>query len=140
MTLEDLINKSECHDLLVRLCAAIDSGRTDDLPDFFTEDLTLCPPNGEVITGDEARATLVGRPKTIVTRHLMTNVIITPTGPGAARGEANILIYRVPPVSGGPLILPRTPQAAGDWVMDFRKTPSGWRVSRYVGIERMVPA
>ena len=141
MNIEELSCKIECQDVLAALCAALDEGRNDDAADLFTDDAVLVLPIGEK-KGPEVRAALNARPATITTRHLMTNVAVDVKSADGAFATAYILVYRttVDPGAPGPHPLPETPQAAGDWNIDLRKTPDGWRICRYAAIEKMVAA
>jgi hypothetical protein len=131
MNLEELACKIACQDLLVRFCLALDAGRNADAAALFSDDVTLVFPTGEV-TGAAARTFIENRWPEIVTRHIMTNMLIETTGPDIAKGYAYILVYRVPrEPSSVPRPLPSAPNAAGDWDIQFKKTPAGWRISRY---------
>ncbi|MXO60671.1 hypothetical protein GRI89_14090 [Altererythrobacter salegens] len=141
-TIDDLACKIECSDLLVRLCSALDEGRNQDAAGMFTVDACIHTPGGEVLEGSAAHGFLERRPASIATRHIMSNLLVTPTGVGAATATAYILVYRVPRSEGDtlPRVLPGTPQAAGDWSIDLTKTASGWKISRYAASPVLEPA
>lgn len=135
MSNDDLICKLECHDVFVKLASALDRGANSEAADFFTDDGTLVMPDGEA-TGPAVRERLLKRPSHIITRHLLTNVIIKPIDPTTAEGRAYILVYRVTRGADAAAAhrLPNTPAAAGDWIVSFRKTVAGWRISRYEAV------
>ncbi|WP_066554671.1 nuclear transport factor 2 family protein [Croceicoccus bisphenolivorans] len=141
MNIEDLSCKIGCQDALVALCSALDAGDNDAAADLFTDDGVLILPTGEK-RGAEVRAALNARSSTITTCHIMTNVLVTPRSATEASAAATITVYRVQTEgnASASLTLPETPQAIGEWGIDLRLTPDGWRISRYTAAERMAPA
>jgi hypothetical protein len=141
MSIDEIICKLECHDLLVKLASALDRGANDEAADFFSDDGVLVTPNGESV-GPAVRQALAKRPANIITRHIFTNAIINPIDTQSAEGHAYILVYRVSREANDvlPRRLPSTPQGAGDWRIGFRKTATGWKISRYEAIPTMAPA
>jgi hypothetical protein len=141
MNLGEIGDKLECQDLLVRFCTALDSGDNAKAAAMLADDAIAVTPTGE-LSGAAARKMVESRPTAIITRHVMTNQIVTLTGANSASAAAYILVYRVPrePNDVVPRRLPATPQAAGDWKLEFKKTTAGWRISRYEAVPVMVPA
>jgi hypothetical protein len=141
MNLSEIADKLECQDLLVRLCSALDVGDNTKAATMLAENATVVAPTGPV-SGEAARQVFLSRPPTIVTRHVLTNLLVTLTGPDTATADAYIIVYRVPREAQDvpPRRLPATPQAAGDWKIKFKKTVQGWRISHYEAIPVLVPA
>jgi ketosteroid isomerase-like protein len=141
MTVDELICKQSCNDLMAELASALDRGDNAAAADCFTHDATMVMPTGE-FSGEAVREALARRPAHIVTRHIYTNVIIRPMDAATAEGSAYLLVYRVPRGADGQPSsrLPNTPQAAGDWRLRFRRTPGGWKLSRYEAVVTLTPA
>jgi SnoaL-like domain len=128
---DEIACKVECHDLLVRLCSALDSGANPDAADLFVADATLVLATGAEVCGPDIRGHLLARSSEIVTRHLLTNVLVTPHSGDRATADASILVYRVGRDGDVlPRVLPTTPQGVGEWHVEFRRTPLGWRLGR----------
>lgn len=142
MTLDELICKVACQDMLVRFCDALDGGGASPA-DFFTEDASMVIPTGETVRGDEILGVLAKRPTaTIATRHIMTNVLIDPVAADRARAAATILVYRVPRQDPDvlPRALPSTPQAVGAWNLELAKSGQEWKISHYAATPILEPA
>ena len=131
MSDEQLSSKLECQDLLFRFGAALDRGANADAADLFAEGARLGAPDGTFAEGDAVREALMKRPSTLVTRHLVTNLVVTPTGPDTADGIAYVMNYRVMSEDrdNTPHPLPESPGGVGEWRLAFRKTAAGWRLS-----------
>lgn len=141
MTLDDISCKIACTDLMVRLCDLLDKGENVAAAGLFSEEAELLAPNGNVLRGAEVRAFLENRSPAIATRHVLSNVLITPGGPDTATVRAYILVYRVPRQEPDalPRALPATPQAVGDWDMDLVRTSNGWRIRRFSALPVLEP-
>lgn len=142
MTIDDLACKVACHDMLARFCAALDGGGTTPATDFFTDDASMVTPNGDTVRGAEVKAFVARRPTaSVATRHIMTNVLIEPVGPGRAKAAATILVYRVPRQDPDllPRALPPTPQAIGEWTLELAKAGPAWAISHYVATTVLEP-
>jgi SnoaL-like domain len=141
MTLDELACKIACHDQLVRLCLALDSGANSEAAAFFAEDAVIVAPTGAEIAGPAARAFIEGRSSAIATRHVMTNVMVSPIAADAAKALATIMVYRVQKADDDvlPRALPATPQAVGDLHVDFKKSAKGWQITRYQAVTVMEP-
>lgn len=132
MTIEELECRAACADLLHRFASLLDSGANREAADLFTDDATLTRPDGEY-SGSAIRELMEGRPETIITRHMLTNVIVTPQGAESATASAYGLVFRVEGRPDDPLprAMPEGPTAAGDWNVAFRRTDAGWRMTRW---------
>lgn len=142
MHLDDLACKTACHDVLVRFCTALDTRDNVAAADLFADDAQMVAPSGDTVHGTAIRAYFERRPTALITRHIMTNVLVEPTGPDTASARAYILVYRVQRQDPDrlPRAMPSGPQGAGDWVVDLRRTDAGWRISRYEGVPILEPA
>ena len=103
-----------CERIVHAYSRALDLGDMSGAADFFAENGTFARPMapGKVIQGREAiRAALLTRPKTLLTKHLATNVMIDVISRDQARGLSYLtMISTTPPgdavapfVSAGPV-------------------------------------
>jgi hypothetical protein len=94
--------------------------------------------DGKLISGREAIiAGVFALPEASVIRHVMTNILITPTSAITAEGIACYTVYRDDGANG--TSLPRRfdgPLRMGDYVSRYALTDDGWRVS-YAGARRL---
>jgi hypothetical protein len=103
-----------CERIVHAYARALDSGDMSAAADFFAEHGSFARPMapGQVIQGRETiRAALLTRPKTLLTKHLVTNVMIDIVSRDEARGISYLtMISTTPPhdavapyVSAGPI-------------------------------------
>jgi len=126
MSLDDLICKKECEELLYRAASALDEGGVTEHLSFYTDDARLDfgvgPEIGlkdwaAMIDKDEAenrRVAVSLKPR------IVTNLLITRTGPDSAKAHAYISL---PDASHG--------SSRGEWFYELRRTNKGWLISRY---------
>jgi hypothetical protein len=138
MSLDDLVCKAECADVILNYGAALDRGANSEAADFFADDGVLKRPDGE-ISGAAIRELLLKRPANVLTRHLLSNVVVRPTGPDTASAIAYIVIYRAPGEGPLPRALPAGPGGIGEWRTELRRTPEGWRFTRWEATGAMEP-
>ena len=128
--IERLEVERACQQLIYRYLSALDTGDPNGVADCFAEAGALARPMqpDQIIRGREAiRASMLARPKTLVTRHLATNVVINVASPDAASGSSTLLMIGCTPADGaklpyesaGPLYFgefrDRFVRVAGDW-------------------------
>jgi hypothetical protein len=118
--------KLECHDLIVRFFTIIDTGPLASFKDLFTED-------GKLLRGGagfDPGPLVTGRPNNMFPIHLVTNMLVTQTGPETADGEAYVVAYNMKgdPADTLPRKMPQTPNRIGKSIFEFRKTAAGWRI------------
>src|SRR5579864_460652 len=95
MSIDELICKLECQDVLVNLASALDRGANAEAAAFFADDGLLIMPDGESTGAPAIRERLMQRPAHIATRHILTNIIVRPIDATTAEGQAYIVVYRV---------------------------------------------
>jgi SnoaL-like domain len=125
MTLEDLIVKQEVEEAIYRHVRNMDEDNHDAADAGFTADAIMEAPTGETlkvadIPKERSRSTRAGLKPRII-----TNVIVTPTGPGTADAFCYVT-------------LPREKMPQGEWHYKFVRTETGWKIAHYkvVGIQR----
>ena len=137
MTIDDLICKQECHDLVVRYFTLLDTGPRSKAPELFTDDGRMMTTGEE---GADPREMFSRLPAEFVPIHLTSNILITPTGPDTAEGETYGVAYnmmgKVDDVL--PRAMPQTPNRIGKLLFEFRKTAGGWRIYRFKAGHRFV--
>ena len=92
-----------CERLVHAYVRALDLGDMNAAADCFALNGSFARPMNpeQVIEGREAiRASLLGRPATLLTRHLTTGVIIDVEGPDHARGLSNLTMISTTPADG----------------------------------------
>jgi len=118
-----------CERIVYAYARALDLGDLSGAADFFAEHGSLARPMApeQVIQGREAiRAALLTRPKTLLTKHLATNVMIDVVSRDEARGLSYLTMISTTPgggaapwVSAGPVYFgefkDRFVREAGDW-------------------------
>jgi SnoaL-like domain len=119
-----------CARIVYAYSRALDLGDMSAAADFFAENGSMARPMapGQVVEGREAiRAALLTRPKSLLTKHLATNVMIDVMGHNEARGLSYLtMISTTPPddavapfVSAGPVYFgefkDRFVREGGEW-------------------------
>ena len=131
MSPEEVVCKLECQDLVSRYFRFLDRGPRSDIGQIFTEDAKMGASgdfNG--IHPTQAFSTL---PAEFTPTHLATNILITPTGPDTATGEAYCVAYNTfgSPDDVLPRKMPDHPNRIGVVLFKFGKTPDGWRIAEF---------
>jgi SnoaL-like domain len=92
-----------CERLIFAYTRALDLGDSGRAADFFAERGSLARPMApdQIIQGREAiRASLLTRPKTLLTKHLTTNVLIDVESPERAGGISYLTMIATMPAVG----------------------------------------
>ncbi len=98
--LERIEIERACERLVLAYSRALDLGDLSGAADFFAENGSMSRPMtpDQVIEGRERiRASLLTRPKTLLTRHLATNVMIEVDSRDAAHGISYLTMIAVTP-------------------------------------------
>ncbi|VVD73663.1 nuclear transport factor 2 family protein [Pandoraea communis] len=132
-TLEALLAKQACHDLVMRFVACNDRRDPQGLAALFAENGVLVRPNGDTLAGPAAiAAAYADRPADRLTRHLVGNVLIDVTSPTSAIGSSTVLLWSgsaqdTPGPFGRPA---QGRQVMGEFEDTFVRTAQGWRIAR----------
>ncbi|EON13921.1 nuclear transport factor 2 family protein [Pandoraea sp. SD6-2] len=132
-TLEVLLAKQACHDLVMRFVACNDRRDPQGLAALFAENGVLVRPNGDTLAGPAAiAAAYADRPADRLTRHLVGNVLIDVTSPTSAIGSSTVLLWSgsaqdTPGPFGRPA---QGRQVMGEFEDTFVRTAQGWRIAR----------
>jgi hypothetical protein len=132
-----------CTRLINRYTLLNDAGDWEGLVALFTEDGLYARPTqpGKAIIGREALLeTYRSRPADMVTRHVVSNVVVDVESETEARAMSVILLYRgtAPADASLPLHNPTDP-LIGTFKDRLRKTADGWRFTERRGALDFAP-
>jgi len=128
--LEKLEIERDCERLVYAYSRALDIGDMSAAADFFAENGSMARPMapGQIIQGREAiRASLLSRPKTLLTKHLATNVVIDVETRDSARGISYLTMIATTPGEGQPPFLSPGPIWFGQFEDRFIRENNEWR-------------
>lgn len=120
-----------CERIVLAYSRALDLGDMSAAADFFAENGSLARPMAPdvVVQGRETiRAALLTRPKTLLTKHLATNVMIDVESRDAARGLSYLtMISTTPPADTKPPYVSQGPIYFGEFKDRFVREKGVWR-------------
>ena len=129
--IEKLEIESACERLVHASSRALDVGDMSAAADFFAENGSMARPMApsQIIQGREAiRASLLSRPKTLLTKHLATNIVIDVESRDSARGISYLtMIATTPPAGAEPPFLSQGPIYFGQFVDRFVREHGEWK-------------
>jgi hypothetical protein len=120
-----------CERLVYAYSRALDLGDLSAAADLFAENGSMARPMvpEQVIQGREAvRASLLTRPKTLLTKHLATNVMIEVESRDAAHGISCLtMIATTPPADGKPPFISSGPLYFGEFKDRYVREQGVWK-------------
>ena len=129
--LERIEIERACERIVYEYSRALDLGDMSAAADFFAENGSMARPMApdQVIQGRETiRASLLTRPKTLLTKHLATNVMIDVENRDMARGLSYLtMISTTPPADAKPPYLSQGPVYFGEFKDRFIREKGVWR-------------
>ncbi|MER6566377.1 nuclear transport factor 2 family protein [Streptomyces sp. NPDC001093] len=129
-----LFAERACERAVVEFVHRLDLGEPAAVADLFTEDGLWewpAPGDGRRIQGRQAlRAYFGSRPANRLSRRIMSNILVTVTGPRAATSTAYFTTYRVDghDGSGGP-VPAGPPVQVGHYEDTFRRVDGTWLIA-----------
>lgn len=121
-----------CERVIMDYTRALDLGDMNAAADCFAADGSMARPMTPdvVIQGREAiRASLLTRPKTLLTKHLTTNVMIDVQGRDTATGLSYLtMISTTPPDGAKPPFVSAGPLWFGECVDSFVRENGAWKL------------
>lgn len=127
--------RRECERAFLQIARFTDQGPHHAIAQFFTEDGEF-DRDGTVLRGRAALLDLYAkRPASLMTRHLVSNVIVSPLSNEQAVCHAYATIYRFRTADGSSPVPPVTcegPESIAEYEDQMVKTDDGWKVSRRV--------
>jgi hypothetical protein len=121
-----------CERIVYAYSRALDLGDMSAAADFFALNGSLTRPMApdQVIEGREAiRASLLTRPKTLLTKHLATNVMIDVESRDAARGLSYLtMISTTPGADAKPPFVSQGPVYFGEFKDRFVRENGVWKI------------
>ncbi|MEL7375071.1 MAG: nuclear transport factor 2 family protein, partial [Pseudomonadota bacterium] len=129
-TLDGLLDKADITELIHAYCYHFDRANADAVAALFTEDAVVdYGPDVEDLHGSAALRTMVSRGTSnlfAATSHHVSNVAITFDGPNCATSNCYVYAWHRYLESN------EESELWGQYDQDFRRTSSGWRMSRLV--------
>jgi len=120
-----------CERLVYAYARSLDLGDMSGAADFFAEQGSMARPMmpDQVISGREAiRASLLTRPKSLLTKHLASNVMIDVESRDSARGISYLTMIATTPAGGAaPPFLSAGPIYFGEFKDRFVREAGVWR-------------
>jgi hypothetical protein len=120
-----------CERLVYDYSRALDLGDMSAAADFFAENGSMARPMApnQVIEGRETiRASLLTRPKTLLTKHLATNVMIDVETRDTARGISYLtMVATTPPGEAAPPFVSQGPIYFGEFRDRFVREQGVWK-------------
>jgi hypothetical protein len=120
-----------CERIVYAYSRALDLGDLSAAADFFAENGSMARPMApdQVIEGRETiRASLLTRPKTLLTKHLATNVMIEVESRDAARGISYLtMISTTPSPDSKPPFISKGPLYFGEFKDRFVRENGVWK-------------
>ncbi|MDA7416293.1 nuclear transport factor 2 family protein [Xenophilus arseniciresistens] len=93
-TLDTWIAKLACRELIETSVQHVDDGNASAFAALFAPDAVLVRPNGSLLEGRAAiEAAYAQRPATRLTRHLVSNVVVTLTDDTHAHARSYVLLW-----------------------------------------------
>ena len=134
-----------CERIVYAYSRCLDLGDLSGAADFFAENVSMSRPMmpDQVIQGRETiRASLLTRPKTLLTKHLATNVMIDVESRDSASGISYLtMISTTPPPDGKPPFTSAGPLWFGEFKDRFVREQGVWRfLERRGSIQMKFPA
>jgi SnoaL-like domain len=130
-TAERIEIERACERLTYTYVRALDLGDMNAAADCFAEHGSMARPMnpGQVIQGREAvRASLLTRPKTLLTKHLSTNVMIDVESRDSARGLSYLtMVATTPPEGAAPPFVSAGPVYFGEMQDRFVRENGVWK-------------
>lgn len=124
----------ECERVFLQIARLTDHGPQDAIAQHFTEDAEM-DRDGTRVHGRAALQELYARrPVNLVTRHLVSNLLVTPVSAGEAVCRASATVYRhrgTDPAT--PAAVPVTcagPESVVEYEDSLVRTEAGWKVAR----------
>ena len=127
--LQKLLIADECERLSYNYARWIDLGQAARAAELFTDDAELVLTAGPMVGREEIDSFFAKRQTApVVSRHVITNVIVDVLGEQEASGMAYITFYRQPLGDQGPAPV-APPVSVGHYDDTYRLTAAGWRFS-----------
>jgi hypothetical protein len=119
-----------CERLVYAYSRALDLGELSAAADFFAENGSMSRPMtpDQIIEGRETiRTSLLTRPKTLLTRHLATNIMIDVEGRDSARGISYLTMIATTPGDARPPFVSPGPIYFGEFKDRFVRENGVWK-------------
>jgi len=122
--------EADCTRLAVAYAVLVDAFRHDEFAALFAEDAELVVPRGTFNGPAAIKGAMEARDRSIVARHVMTNVLVDVETPTSASGTAYLTLYKGTPPAGKSVVPGASPLSMGQYHDRYVKTSKGWRIAR----------
>lgn len=117
-----------CTQVSLAYALAVDSRDYDGFAALFTEDAVLDLGSARHVGRATIRAAMDQRPEDLVSRHVVSNILIEAESADEAQGVTYLTLYRGHS-DGGPVEGKIAPAAVGHYRDRFRRTDEGWKLA-----------
>ena len=128
---ERLQIERDCERIVHAYSRALDLGDMSAAADFFAENGSLArpmAPDAVIIGRETIRAALLTRPKTLLTKHLATNVMIDVVSRDEARGLSYLTMISTTPGDAAPPYVSAGPLYFGEFKDRFVREQGEWKI------------
>jgi len=128
--IERLEIERACERLVYAYSGALDVGDLSAAADLFAENGSMARPMApdQIIQGRETiRASLLTRPKTLLTKHLATNLVIDVESRDSARGISYLTMIATTPGDAKPPFISQGPIYFGQFADRFARVNGEWK-------------
>ncbi len=122
--------EADCARLAIAYAVLVDAFRHDEFGALFADDAELVVPRGTFKGPAAIQGAMEARDRAIVSRHVMTNVLVTVESPTTASGTAYLTLYKGTPPAGKTVVKGAAPMSMGQYHDRYVKTKNGWRIAR----------
>lgn len=116
-----------CERLTIACYSLMDHGRYDETAALFTSDATWVRGGHPVAGRDAILASMTRRSTAEVSRHVVTNVMVTRTGNATAEASALFVAWRGTQDASGTIAI-APPVSIGDLALRFRRDDGIWYI------------
>jgi len=131
--IERMLAEQACRDVVVQAAWLTDTQDHEGFAALFTDDGVLIRPTAQALQGHAAIvASYRARPAGRITRHLISNTLVTLESDTQAHGTSSVLLWTgLESDEAGPWGRPaQARQLVGEFEDRFLLTPKGWRIHR----------
>lgn len=131
-TIEDLLARQACADLIALYALLNDERRYEELVDLFTDDATLFRPSSPDLPIQGRAAILEAfqkRPESVVTFHVTSDVLVEAAGAGVLHVRSKMLMFAATRGEAGSARAP----VAGTFHDTIELTQGGWKFAQRRG-------
>jgi hypothetical protein len=131
-------DRADCENLAINCYSLMDRGFYEESATLFSEDGIWVRGEGPVHTRTGILASLRRRPPERLSRHFVSNIVVTLKNENEAEATAYFVALHGTRIEGAAAKLP-VPVAAGDLVYRFERYSEGWQITYLEPIQLYLP-